>query len=542
MRRKTVFQKTAAIVIAGAVAVSTAACGNEMGNQNSTEQSKAPASTAPADTTESEAQSERVKVTALSTWAVSDIRPVKDQTLVGQWLEEQLNMDLELVTIPSEGVTTKVNALAASGDLPTILFKTGDTSDIAKVNELGEKGVFLNVMDYLDKVPNYAKYLEDDFIRRELSNTEGNVYAFAKVYTDENIMYTTPIIRQDLLEGSEYSHQEIQTIDDLTEVLVYLTEKMGTPAWIQRNGFNAFMEKSGLLWNLDHDTFYDYEQDAFTHPALEERTKAYVEWLRDLRSRGVIHPDWAIMTDETWEGLLASDKGFFTIDRMSIIGDNNFSEDFDWQPVDYPAINGKAYLQPNQAKTMPTTAWVINAKAGQEEIDKALEFMDFLYDEKNHEVLTMGFEGKTYTKEDANTMAGIRWLIQIYGENADDPNAEFLYQHGIQSFTRLQTPIDMKSFPGTYPEVMYQQIDHIKEKQNGFRPSAPTVAFTDEIRTRLTTQETSLNTYFDEQIIKFIEGERSMDEWDAFVGEMKQKGVEEVVGYYNTAYADYKAR
>lgn len=542
MRRQALLHRAAAVVMAGAVAVSAAACQDASGNPGRADGNKTNADAVSQESTGTGESSEPVKVTALSTWAVSDIRPVKDQTLVGQWLEEQLNMDLELVTIPTEGVTTKVNALAASNDLPTILFKTGDTSDIAKVNELGEKGVFLNVMDYLDKVPNYAKYLEDDFIRRELSNTEGNVYAFAKVYTDENIMYTTPIIRQDLLEGSEYSSTGIETIEDLTDVLVYLTEKMGTPAWIQRKGFNTFMEKSGLLWNLNHVTFYDYEKDAFTHPVLEERTKAYIEWLRELRSRGVIHPDWAIMTDETWEGLLASDKGFFTIDRMSIIGDNNFSETFDWQPVDYPKIDGKAYLQPNQAKTLPSTAWVINAKAGQAEIDKALEFMDFLYDEKNHEILTLGIEGKTYTREDANTMAGIRWLIQIYGENADNPDAEFLYQHGIQSFTRLQTPIDMTSFPGTYPEVMYAQIEHIKEKQNGFRPAAPTVAFTDEIRARLTTQETSLNTFFDEQIIKFVEGERSMDEWDAFVAEMKEKGVEEVVGYYNAAYADYKTR
>lgn len=189
--------------------------------------------------------SEPVTITALSTWAVSDIRPEKDKTLVGQWLEEQLNMDLELVTIPGEAVTTKVNAMAATGELPTILFKVGDNTAISETNKQGNKGLFLNVMDYLDKVPNYAKYLEDDFIRREMSDVDGNVYGFAKIYTDGSIMYTTPIIREDLLEGNGYSASDIKTIDDLTEVLVYLTEKMGNPAWIQRNGYSSFMEKKG---------------------------------------------------------------------------------------------------------------------------------------------------------------------------------------------------------------------------------------------------------------------------------------------------------
>lgn len=485
----------------------------------------------------------KTKITALSTWEISDIRPPKDQTLVGQWLEKELDMDLELVTIPTEGVSTKINALAASNNLPTILFKTSDASAISEVNSMGEKGVFVNVKDYMDKVPNYANYIkENDFIRREMSDVNGNIYGFAKTYSDGNIMYTTPIIREDLLEGSGYTADSIRTIDDLTEALVYLTEKTGYPAWIQRNGYSAFMEKSGLLWNLAPKTFYDYEQDRFTHPVLEKRTQDYIEWLKELREKGVMHPDWAIMTDETWEGLIASSKGSFTIDRMSIIGDSNFSPDFNYMPVDYPEINQKAYLQPKQAEVVPTTAWVVNAKASPRQIEKALEFINFLYDEKNHETLTLGFEGKTYTRENPNTMAGIRWMIQIYGENAGNKDAEFPYQHGIQSFTRLQTPLDMQSFPGRYPEIMYQQIDHIKEKQGGFRPPSPTVSFTKEVQTELSTLETSINTYFDENVIAFIEGKRSMDTWDAFVQEMKDRGVEKVVNYYNEAYAEYLKR
>lgn len=482
------------------------------------------------------------KLSILSTWEISEIRPSKDQTKVGQWLEEELNMDMEFVTIPKEAITTKINALAASGKLPTLMLVTGDSRSIGEINKLGQKGIYLNVTDYLDKVPNYAKYLENDFVRRELSDPDGNVYAFAKIYSDENIMYTTPIIRQDLLEGSPYSNTSIKTIEDLTEVLEYLTEKTGNPSWIQRNGYDDFMKKSGLLWNLSNTTFYDYEQDKFTHPVLEERTRDYMEWLKDLRSKKIIHPDWAIMTDETWEGLLASNKGYFTIDRMSIIGDTNFSTDFNWLPVDYPQINGKAYLQPNQAATLPSTSWVINAKADQKEIDKALEFLNFVYDENNHKTLTLGIEGETYTTEDPNTMAGIRWLVQIYGENADNPNADMIYSHGIQSFTRLQTPIDMQSFPGTYPKIMYEQIDHISNDLGGFRPSSPTVSFTSEVQDKLSTMENALNTYVDQNLVKFIEGNRSMDEWDQFVEEVKAKGVQEIVDYYNDAYVNYKKR
>lgn len=535
MKRSLWFKKAIAICLVGVIGTSVVAC-------STTSETSTDATGGEVSTNDTAVEGEPITITALSTWTVSDIRPVKDQTLVGQWLEEELNMDLELVTIPDEAVTTKINALAASGDLPTILFSTGDSDSIAAINDVGAKGVYVNVMDYLDQVPNYAAYLEDDVIRREMTDVNGDIYGFAKIYTDNNIMYTTPIIREDLLEGSEWSHETITTIDDLTNVLVYLTEKTGTPAWIQRNGYQSFMETSGYLWNLDNHTFYDYTTDSYAHPITQEQTKEYVEWLKELREKEVIHPDWAIMTDETWEGLLASDKGSFTIDRMSIIGDNNFSQDFDWQPVLYPEINGEAYLQPNQKLVLPGSSWVVNANASEEEIDKALEFIDFLYDEENHNVLTLGIEGETYTTEDPNTMAGIRWLIQIYGENADNEEADFLFEHGIQSFTRLQTPVDMQSFPGAYPEIMYNHIDVINEEQGGFRPQAPTLAFEDDVQTKLSTLEASLNTYYDENIIAFIEGKRDMSEWDDFVAEVMDRGVEEVVNDYNDAYAAYKLR
>lgn len=475
----------------------------------------------------------------LSTWEISDVRPSKDDTVVGRWLENELDMDLVLTTIPNEAVSTKINALIASDDLPTLLFKTGDSSAIEDINKLGKQGAFLNINEHLEKVPNFSKYLENDFIRRELSDDEGNVYAFTKMYSDNNIMYSTPIIREDLLEGSNYSSDSITTIEELTEVLEYLTESNGAPAWIQRRGYDEFMQQSGLLWNLANKPFYDYTIDSFTHPILVERTKDYVAWLHELRTKNIIHPDWAIMTDETWEGLLASNQGYFTIDRMNIIGDNNFSKEFDWQPVNYPEIGGESFLQPKQAETLTTTGWVINANSSEEEIERALKFVDFLYNEENHKTLTLGIEDETYTTEDANTAAGIRWLIQIYGENADNPEAELLFTHGIQSFTRLQTEIDMTAQPGEFPTIMYSHVDEIVEHFGGFRPSAPTVSFTSEQQEQVNQLETALNTYYDENVIKFIEGNRSMDEWDAFVQEMKDRSIEEVISIYNSAYEEY---
>ncbi len=56
-------------------------------------------------------------------------------------------------------------------------------------------------------------------------------------------MYTTPILRKDLLVGLHHvkTYLKIKTLDDYTKVLRYLTEKQGSPAFIQRNGYEGFM-------------------------------------------------------------------------------------------------------------------------------------------------------------------------------------------------------------------------------------------------------------------------------------------------------------
>ncbi len=485
---------------------------------------------------------EKTKVTFLSTWQINDVRPPKDSTYVGQWIEDKTGVDIELVTIPNEGISSKVNSLITSGQLPTVLLTTGDKNTIANINKLGDQGAFLNLKDHLDELPNFKKYIEKNNAKAQLEDDKGNIYAFPKFFTDDSIMYTTPIIRKDLLVGSPYEDlSKIKTLDDYTKVLRYLTEKQGSPAFIQRNGYEGFMGKVTPLFNLSYRTYYDYEQDKFVHPVQQPQLKQFVEWLRQLRSENILHPDWAVLKDEAWEGLLASNKGSFTVDRMNIIGDNNFDKSFDWQPLVYPEINGKRYLQPKQSY-MSNSGWVINANAPKEQIEKALKLIDFLYADENAETLAIGLEDKTFTRKDPNTEAGIRWLIQIYGENADNKQADLLFKHGIQVFAKVQTKLDILAQPGTFPKVMYQQVDKIKNELGGLRPDAPIISYTAEEAEILSKAEAGLNTFFDENIIKFIEGQRDMSEWDSFIKEAKEKDLDKVVKVYNDAYARVKAR
>lgn len=491
------------------------------------------------ENSETEDKKDRVKITALSTWQVSDTRPEKDKTLLGQWLEDSLNMDLKLVTVPGEALQTKINAMIASNNLPDLLFKFPSYQEAVSY---GEKGLFVNANDVMDKMPNFKAALEKNpYAKKVIATDDNKIYGFPKIGLTNTIMYTTPIIRADLLEDSPIKLEDIKTLDDYTKVLEFLTKKQGTPAWIQRNGYLKFMTQSSLLWNLSPRVFYDYETDSYTHLTKLERSKDYIQWLHELFEKGIMHPDWAVMSDETWEGLLASDKGYFTIDRMNIIGDQNFSDSFDWKPLLYPEINGKRYAQHSDNLTSANSSWYVNAKSAQDKIDKALEFIDFCYNKENNDTLEIGIENKTFTKENPNTEAGIRWLIQIYGENADNKDAPLIFEHSPQVFCRILDDLQFKAQPGSFPKEMYSQIDKIK-KESELLPESPQLTFAKDIKDDLQRRETDLDTYVDEMLIKFITGEKSLDEWSSFCDEVENRGLDKILDQYNSTYTQYKDR
>ena len=64
---------------------------------------------------------------------------------------------------------------------------------------------------------------------------------------------------------------------------------------------------------------------------------------------------------------------------------------------------------------------------------------------------------------------------------------------------------------------------------------------TDEAR-ELSQLQTQVETYGDEMMFKFITGERSLDEFDAFVEELKGMGSERISELQQAAYDRFMAR
>jgi hypothetical protein len=73
-----------------------------------------------------------------------------------------------------------------------------------------------------------------------------------------------------------------------------------------------------------------------------------------------------------------------------------------------------------------------------------------------------------------------------------------------------------------------------------YRPSFPTVMMTAEENEKINLIVTDLTTYVDQMEARFMAGEESFDNFDAFVQGCKNRGSEEMVAIYQSVYDRWK--
>ncbi|KRG11586.1 hypothetical protein ACA29_16530 [Lederbergia galactosidilytica] len=75
-----------------------------------------------------------------------------------------------------------------------------------------------------------------------------------------------------------------------------------------------------------------------------------------------------------------------------------------------------------------------------------------------------------------------------------------------------------------------------KENPQYDAPIVPVPAFSEEEQKVIAIQGEAITKHRDEEIAKFIIGKRDLSEWDAYVQEIEDLGVQELIDIYEEAY------
>ena len=106
----------------------------------------------------------------------------------------------------------------------------------------------------------------------------------------------------------------------------------------------------------------------------------------------------------------------------------------------------------------------------------------------------------------------------------------------------MTTDLNKRLAPGdgAFVQKQIDRSDYIVNALGGFRPDNKLISFTEEELDLKKRYETAVNTFVDENVIAFIEGDRDMSEWDTFVADVKAlRGHEELNRVHETALARF---
>ncbi len=459
--------------------------------------------------------------------------PYEDDWKVWEYFREACGFNLDVTAFPGSDFATKTNLMFAAPDtLPDLMY-----SDWKPAADMYARDGGLRAFDdFADVMPNYTKFIND------LSEQDYNFYITSRKFSDGKVYhapsfgnngsgnYQAWLYRKDIFD--KHNLETPKTLDELytvckklkelypdsyplcsREVLVRLTTAIG-PTWAPY--FSAY-------------TYYNHSEGKWHYGATEDTMLEIIEFYKKFYDEGLVPPDFLTITTNSWQELVTTDRGFIfpdyqvRIDFFNPLG-KQLNPDFNLTAMVPPyAENGKGAAL--MVKPGASQVGMLLCNTMQENrIENAAKLVDWMYSDEAVELLSWGKEGETYEVVDGKK-------VFILDEAGNSPQTLYGFQTS-GSFLR----IDPEAAEALCSEDLRITTPMLQEhSEDGVNPSSY-LAFTDEENKIKTDLETSIRTYQDEMVSKFMLGQEPLSKWEEFKAELKNMGVDQLLEVYESAY------
>ena len=173
-----------------------------------------------------------------------------------------------------------------------------------------------------------------------------------------------------------------------------------------------------------------------------------------------------------------------------------------------------------------------------EDIEAACRYVDWFYTDMGINTMNYGPEGVTWnwSPDGQNRLfTGALYEDKVYNENA---GSAVMFYTGYMAWTSVSDP-----YSGMYYSETTKGIEAIEmyrvDNDSEYYLNEELVSFTTEESEIVNGKLADMSTYIAENLVKFLIGEKNLSEWDNFISDLNQLGLEEVIAVYQTAYDRY---
>lgn len=495
-----------------------------------------------------EAGEEMVTVTMMVSEASS--QPYLQDTAPLRYIKENFGIDIQFQAVPESDFSTKIATVFATNDLPDLVLCSG----MDQIGTYELEDMLVNLLEYKDLMPNFFSLVDaDDRIAAQKTqwqvNSEGEDALYCMYRLEYNRIDIAPIgaIRGDLME--ELNLEMPTTWDELYDIMLKI--KAAYPDvyfFSSRNGTNymlgglAYAMGSGGFGTFDKERgmYYEPEQSKWLYGPTQDAFKSVVEYVAKAYADGLVDPDYATTTrDNLWEKI-SSGKVVYFKDNNSFISSvfqpafDNAGEGWYFDIIPPLANNNIEATRELRYERDWMTSIVINKDCP--ELERVLKMFDWCYSYEGMMVTNFGIEGETYYIDETGYPMVVDSIIEEAKKSTDPfKAAQSVLGVGTWSWTRY---INEATYLQTAGSLFLEQGEEIRGYTEAglIDYKAYTPAFDTEEREEVAEIELELGVIFNSNIDAFIRGEKSMDEWDSMVEELKDCGSERLEEIFNEAY------
>lgn len=444
--------------------------------------------------------------------------PYNKDWMVWKTLEEKTGAKFEIQT-PSGELADTINLAVASGEMPDLMFMYGKAS----ANKFGQQGALVNILDYTEEMPNFKKWMEQypDITKSQIA-ADGNMYMFPNEGFGEGNrmvwMYREDVFKQHNLTAPT-------TFDELHAVLKQLKELYPESYPLSfRLGNNLLILKL-LSAQFDTNQSYYLDQNEVEFGPTADSYKTMLEYLNKFYAEGLIPPDWLTVDAKKWQDLISTDKSFITIDYIGRIDFFNSA-----LRADRPEFNMSFMAPPigiDGGKPLNAYMHVVDSgltvASTSKQINEIMSTIDYFYSEEGRDSHSWGKEGETYTVDN-----GTKKLSGSFKDIIDFQNQTGLLTSGTYTWVDYNSLLSLASVELQHAFVEARKYD------------APYYSIPDFNQGELeiiTTTGAAIDKYRDENVIQFIIGKQSFDNWNNYVNGLNNLGLSKIIELYKGAYS-----
>lgn len=443
-------------------------------------------------------------------------------------LEALTNVHIDFTAVGADVFSENFLLMMATQDYTDMYFNC-TASYNGGISKAIEDGAWIDLSDLVaENAPNYTALMasDPDFYRANYTD-EGALGQFMQYY-ENSFNNGGMMVRQDWLTALGLDVPE--TYDDWYNVLSAFTREYGL-----QNSIISSTPTSGYYTQTDTGFIVDdgkvvnvWSDKEYAVPWITEAKKWYEAGI--FSSSALVEN--GIPDQEGRSMVLSGEVGIFSvdIDLIHVYEEQMADSGYVGTPIPRPVVEAGSI--PYDA-TQSEFGHGITISSACENPELAVQWMDFWYSEEVQLLANYGIENDTFTYDEAGTPHFTDKVLD------DEDGLNFaLFKYVVDwGPTVLDWNRKLDSYTDTQLDAMevWKKVD----SSNGY-PSYAT--FTTEESNIISQYYTDVQTIVDEQQPKFIMGEKSMDEFDAYVETLKSAGLDQVIECYQAAYDRYMAR